>query len=127
VSTSTEERSSTVVWQWVGRVVACFFLILGSLVFVTFLETERLFALVFAVMGVGGALLYIVGLERGGRPSSRWVQLVGWLLMAGFSAIPTSLLFIPMIVVLLAVPALFRRFQQSWYASGRPPVDEPAR
>jgi hypothetical protein len=122
MGTSTEKkRPPAVTWQWVGRVVACFFLILGSLVFVTFLETSSLLVLALAVLGAGGALLYIVGLERSSHPPSRRVQLAGWLMMAGFSLIPTNLLFVPMVVVLLALPALFLRFQRSWYASGRLP------
>lgn len=125
--TSTEEKSSTVVWQWVGRAVACFFLILGSLVFVTFLETVELLWLVFAVMGVGGALLYIVGLERSSHSRSRWIQLAGWLMMACFSLIPTSLLFIPMLLALLALPAMFSRFQRSWYRSARAHIEVDTR
>jgi hypothetical protein len=120
VSTSTDGIRLAGVATWTGRVVACFILILGSLVFVTFLETGLGRDLVFAVLAVGGALLFIVGLERSG-PSFRWVQLAGWLMMGGFSLIPTSLLFIPMVAVLAASPGLFRRFQRSWYAAGRSP------
>jgi hypothetical protein len=120
VNTSTEERPLTVAAVWTGRVVACFFLILGSLVFVTFLETGKLVWLALSVDGVGGALLYIVGVERSRRPSSRWVQLVGWLMMATFSLIPTSLLFLPLVVVLCALPALLLRFQRSWYGGHAP-------
>jgi hypothetical protein len=113
---------SAVVAIWTGRVVACFILILGALVFVTFLETGLLRDLTYAALGVGGALLFIVGVERSSRPSFRWVQLLGWLMMAGFSLIPTSLLFLPMVVVLAALPGLFVRFQSSWYARDRPPA-----
>ena len=127
MSTSTEEKSSTVVWQWVGRAVACLFLILGSLVFVTFLETVELLWLVLAIMGVGGSLLYIIGLERSIHPRSRWIQLTGWLMMACFSLIPTSLLFIPMLLALLALPALFSRFQRSWYRSARAHIEDDSR
>ncbi len=119
VRTSTDDSRLTVVAIWTGRVVACFFLILGSLVFSTFLDTGSLLWLALAVMGVGGALLYIVGLERSSHPRSRWIQLVGWLMMAGFSLIPTSLLFVPLILALFALPTLFHRFQRLWYASGR--------
>jgi hypothetical protein len=101
--------------------IACFILILGALVFGTFLETGLLRDLIYAVLGAGGALLFIIGVERWSRPSFRWVQLVGWLMMAGFSLIPTSL-FLPVVVVLAALPALFVRFQSSSYASGRPPA-----
>jgi hypothetical protein len=126
VSTSTDDSRLAVVAIWTGRFVACFILILGSLVFVTFLETALARDLIYALMGVGGALLFIVGVERS-SVSFRWVQLAGWLLMAGFSLIPTSLLFVPMVAVLAALPGLFHRFEKSWYASGRPPqVDQHA-
>lgn len=126
MSTATGDSRLAVIATWTGRVVACFNLIIGSLVFVTFTETGLVRDLVFAVLGVGGALLFIVGLERS-RPSSRWVQLAGWLMMAAFSLIPTSLLFIPFVFVLAALPGLFHRFQRSWYANARPPrVDQHA-
>jgi hypothetical protein len=124
VSSSREERSPTVVALWTGRLVACFVLILGALVFVTFLETLEPLWLVLSVVGVGGAILYVVGLERSSHPGSRWVQLAGWLVMAAFSLLPTSLLFFPMVVVLSALPGLFLRFQRSWY--GGRPLDEHA-
>jgi chromate transport protein ChrA len=120
VSTSTDGSRLAVVATWTGRGVACFILIIGSLVFVTFTETGLVRDLVYAVLGVGGPLLFIMGLERSGS-SSRWVQLAGWLMMAGFSTVPSSLLFIPMVAVLAALPGLFHRFQRSWYVSGRPP------
>jgi chromate transport protein ChrA len=115
----SDSRSAAVA-IWTGRLVACFILILGVLVFVTFVETGLLRDLIYAVMGVGGALLFIVGVERSSRPSFRWVQVVGWLMMAVFSLIPTSLLFLPLVVVLAALPAVFLRFHRSGYASGRP-------
>jgi hypothetical protein len=82
VSTSTDDSRLAVVAIWTGRVVACLILILGSLVFVTFGDTGLVRDLDYAVLGVGGALLFIVGLERSG-PSARWVELAGWLMMAG--------------------------------------------
>jgi hypothetical protein len=115
MSTSTGEWPITAAALWSGRLVACFILILGALVFVTFLETGELLWLAFATMGVGGALLFIVGLEHSSHPRSRRIQLVGWLMMAAFCLIPTSLLFLPMVVVLSALPALFVRFRRSWY------------
>jgi len=124
---TTEERTPSAGWLWTARAVACFFLILGSLVFVTFLDTGELLWLALAVVGVGGALLYIVGLERSGHPRSRWIQLAGWLMMAGFSLIPTSLLFIPMFLALLALPAMFSRFQRSWYRSARAHLEDDTR
>ncbi len=113
--TTAEEQPLTVAALWTGRVVACVFLILGSLVFVTFLETGELLWLALSVMGVAGALLFIVGLERSTHPRSRWVQLVGWLMMTMFSLVPTSLLFLPLVLALTVLPALFVRFQRSWY------------
>ena len=126
MSTATDDSKLAVVATWTGRVVACFILIIGSLVFVTFLETRLVRDLVYGVLGVGGALLFIAGLESS-SPAFRWVQLAGWLLMAGFSLIPTSLLFVPMVAVLAALPGLFHRFQRSWYAGGRrPEIDQHA-
>ena len=125
VSTSTAERPLTVVASWTVRIVACFFLILGSLVFVSFSETGSLWLLAFAILGVGGALLSIVGVERSSDPRSRWVQLAGWLMMAAFSLIPTSFLFLPLVLALSALPGLLLRFQRSWY--GGQPLDGHAR
>jgi hypothetical protein len=107
-----KEARASAVWEWTGRAVACLVLILGSLVFVTFLETGKTVWLVLAITGVGGALLYIVGLERTRHPISRRMKLAGWLMMAAFSLIPTSLLFIPLVLVLFALPALLPRFQR---------------
>jgi hypothetical protein len=109
MSTSTHGRTPTITWRWVGRVVASVFLILGSLVFVTFLDTGSLAWLAVAFVGAGGALVYSVGLERPGHPLSARRRRLGWLLMAAFSLIPTSLLFGPLILVLLALPTLFPR------------------
>jgi hypothetical protein len=115
VSTSTEQRPLPVVALWTGRIVACLFLILGSMVFVTFLDTGEVLWLTLSVIGVGGALLFIVGLERSSDPRSRWAQLAGWLMMAAFSLVPTSLLFLPVVLALSALPGLFLRFQRSWH------------
>ena len=112
MGTVTEEVRASAVWQWAGRAVACIFLLLGSLVFVTFMDTGSPVWLALAITGVGGALLYIVGLERMGHPVSKWMQLAGWVMMAAFSLIPTSLLFIPLVLVLFALPALLPRFQR---------------
>jgi hypothetical protein len=120
VRTSTKETPLTVVALWTGRVVGCLFLILGSLVFVTFLETASVVDLALSLLGTGGALAYLFGLERSNHPSSRRAQLVGWLMMVAFSLIPISLLFLPMLVVLSALPGLFLRFGRSW-RGGLPP------
>ena len=125
VSTSTEQRPFPAVALWTGRIVACLFLILGSMVFITFLDTGEVLWLTLSVVGVGGALLYIVGLERSSDPRSRWAQLAGWLMMAAFSLVPTSLLFLPLVLALSALPGLFLRFQRSWY--GGQAIDGHAR
>jgi hypothetical protein len=113
VGTSTKEARASAVWQWTGRAVACIFFLLGSLVFVTFLDTSSLVWLALAITGVAGALLYLVGLEGTRHPSSRCLQIAGWVMMATFSLIPTSLLITPLVLVLFALPALLPRFQNS--------------
>lgn len=109
VRTSTEEKTRSAGWLWTARAVACFFLILGALVFVTFLETGTLWTLGIAVAALGGALLFIFGLERPQHPPARWARRVGWSMMALASLVPTSLLFIPLLLALLALPVAFAR------------------
>lgn len=46
-------------------------------------------------------------------------------MMAAFSLVPTSLLFLPLVLALSALPGLFLRFQRSWY--GDPAFDGHAR
>ena len=99
--------------MWAGRAVACVFAYLGIMVFRTFLETGSSEWRTVAVAGVCGAVLYIVGLEGARHRGSRWVQLAGWLMMAPLSLIPSSLLYLPAILVLFALPALLTRFQSS--------------
>jgi hypothetical protein len=113
VSTATGEGTPTVTWQWVGRVVACVILVLGSLVFVTFLETSSLVWLALSLLGVVGALIYIFGLERPARPTATWARRGGWLMMVAFSLTPTSLLFGPLMLVLLALPTVLPRAVRS--------------
>ena len=113
MGTATKQRLSSSIWDWTGRAVACFFLILGALVFVTFLETGTLWTLGIAIAAIGGALLYIVGLERPAHPAARWARPVGWSLMAVASLLPSSLLFIPLALAMLALPAVLRRFRIS--------------
>jgi hypothetical protein len=79
------------------------------LVFVTFLETGSVLNLALALLGFGGALTYLFGLERSSHPPSRWAQLVGWLMMAAASLVPSNILFVPAGLVLLALPAVFVR------------------
>jgi len=109
MSISPEERTPTVTWQWVGRVVACFFLILGALGFSSFIDAGTLWHLGFAVAALGGALLFIFGLERSEHPAAAWARRVGWSLMALASLVPTSLLFMPFLLALVALPAVFVR------------------
>lgn len=110
---ATEPKRASTVWDWTGRAVACFFLILGSLVFVTFLETGTLWTLGFAIAAIGGALLYIFGLERPAHPAARWARPVGWSSMAVACLLPSSLLFIPLALAMLALPSVLRRFRIS--------------
>ncbi|MDQ4107488.1 MAG: hypothetical protein M3138_01615 [Actinomycetota bacterium] len=56
-----------------GSRVACFFLILGALVFSSFIDTGTLWILGFAVAAFGGALLFIFGLGR----QATWARRVG--------------------------------------------------
>jgi hypothetical protein len=58
-----------VVLLWTGRAAASFFLIFGTLVFVTFIETGELWTLGVSLAALGGALLFIFGLERPGTRS----------------------------------------------------------
>ena len=88
---------------------ACFFLIIGALVFVTFLETGEWWPLWIALAALGGALLFIFGLERPNHPAARWARPAGWFLMGMASTLPSSLLFIPFFFVLIALPAVLMR------------------
>jgi hypothetical protein len=108
VSTSTEERTVPVFLTWMGRFVASFFILLGLLALGSVFETSSaILPGAASLLGVGGGLVYLLGLERPHHRMSQSVRIVGWLMMAGFSAIPTSLMFVPAIVVLLALPPLF--------------------
>jgi hypothetical protein len=104
VSISLVRRELPVALLWTARLVACFFLIVGVLVLVTFLETGRGWTLGFAVAALSGALLFVFGLERPDHVAG-WARPVGWVLMAVASTVPSSLLFIPFFLVLLALPA----------------------
>jgi hypothetical protein len=102
-------RSLIVVLLWTGRAAASFFLIFGALVFVTFIETGELWSLGISLAALGGALLFIVGLERPGNSFSSWARPIGWSMMAVASIVPASLVFISMALALLALPAVFVR------------------
>ena len=103
---ASTERESASLWLWIGRAAACFFLIFGVLVFITFLETGALWTLGITVAALGGALLFIFGLERPGHSFSRWARPIGWSMMAVSSIVPSSLVFISIALVLSALPAL---------------------
>jgi hypothetical protein len=109
MSTSTEQGTLTVVFLWIGRASACFFLIFGALVFVTFIETGALWTLGVALAALGGAFLLIFGLERPGHAFSGRARPIGWSLMAVASLVPSSLVFISIALILLALPTLFIR------------------
>jgi hypothetical protein len=109
VSISLERRELPVALLWTARVAASFFLIIGALVSVTFLETGEWWTLGIAVAALGGALFFIFGLERPHHAAARWARPVGWFLMALASTVPSSFLFIPFFLVLLALPAVLMR------------------
>jgi hypothetical protein len=47
-------------------------------------------------------------------------------MMVVVALVPSSLLVVQLVAASLALPALFLRFQRSWYARGRSdPVDQP--
>jgi hypothetical protein len=104
---TTDGTTLMVVPWWVGRVVASFFLIFWALVFVTFIETRELWALGISLAAIGGALLFIFGLERPDHSFSSWARPIGWSMMAVASLVPSSLVFISVGLALLALPALF--------------------
>ena len=109
MSASLKRRELPGVFLWTARVAACFFLIIGSLVSVTFLETGEWWPFGIAVAALGGALLFIFGLERPDHPAGPWARPVGWFLMGVASTLPSSLLFIPFFFALIALPAVLMR------------------
>jgi hypothetical protein len=94
---------------WTGRAAASFFLIFGALVFVTFIETGELWTLGVSLAALGGALLFIFGLERPEHSFSSWARPIGWSMMAVASLVPSSLVFISIALALVALPAVFVR------------------
>ena len=114
MSTTRRVGTASAFWMWVGRAIACVFAYLGIMVFHGSFETGSSEWRARALAGICGAVLYIGGLEGARYRGSRWVQLVGWLMMAvALSLIPSSLLYLPAILVLFALPALLTRFQNS--------------
>jgi hypothetical protein len=108
VDTARDHGTLSTGWWWVARLVTSLFLLLGALVFTSFTETNSLLLLAMAVLGIGGALVFAFGIERPQHPAARRARQVGWAMMAVFSLVPTSLLFVPFLVVLLALPAVVR-------------------
>jgi len=108
VSTDRQSASYTIV-VWLGRLVGLLFLLFGVLAtYSSFFESSEVGVGLVAILDTAGALAYILSLERPQHPLSRWARVGGWLAMAGFSIfIPTSLLFLPRVIVLLALPSLF--------------------
>ena len=92
--------------MWLGRVAAGLTLVLGVLVFSSAVETGSVLLFALSADGVLGALLLILGIERPAHPLSRWARSIGWAMMFAFSLVPTSLLFVPALVVLLALPTV---------------------
>jgi hypothetical protein len=91
---------------WLGRVAASLILVLGVLVFTSAIETASLLLFGLSALGVVGALVFVLGIERSTHPWAARARSIGWGMMAGFSLVPTSLLFVPLLVVLLALPTL---------------------
>jgi hypothetical protein len=93
--------------RWTARIAVALTLVLGCLVFWSAVETGHGWLYAMAATGIGGALLFSVGVERPGPASGRVLRPMGWLMMFGFSLVPTSLLFLPAVVVLCAAPVAF--------------------
>jgi hypothetical protein len=93
--------------MWLGRVAAAMVLVLGALVFTSAVETGSKLLFGLSALGIAGALLLVFGLERPTHPLARRARMAGWAMMLGFTLVPTSLLFLPALVVLLAFPAAF--------------------
>jgi hypothetical protein len=92
--------------RWLGRVAASLILVLGVLVFISAVETGSLLLFGLSALGVVGALGFAFGFERPTHPKATPARAVGWVMMLGFSLVPTSLLFLPLLVVLLALPCV---------------------
>lgn len=93
--------------RWAARVAVALVLVLGCLVFWSAVETGHGWLFAVALTGLGGAVLFAVGIERPDRRSGHALRPVGWFMMFGFSLVPTSFLFLPAIVVLCAAPIAF--------------------
>jgi len=109
VSVALKRRELPTLFLWTARGAACFFLIIGTLVFVTFLETGEWWTLGIAAAAFGGALLLIFGLERPDHPAAPWARPVGWFLIGVASTVPSGLFFVPFFFALAALPAMLMR------------------
>lgn len=92
---------------WAARVAAGLVLVLGALVFASGWETGSALLFLLAADGVAGSLLLIFGIERPGHHLARSARWIGWAMMLAFTLVPTSLLFLPALVVLTALPAVW--------------------
>jgi len=89
-----------------GSVAASLILVLGVLVFTSAVETGSLLLFALSALGLVGAVVFILGVERPTHPLARGARALGWTMMLGMSLVPTSLLFLPALVVLLAFPSV---------------------
>lgn len=92
--------------RWLGRVAGSLILVLGVLVFTSAVETGSFLLFALSALGIVGALAFVFGIERPTHPWAARARPVGWGMMLGFSLVPTSLLFLPLLVVLLALPCV---------------------
>jgi hypothetical protein len=92
--------------RWLGRLAASLILVMSILVFGSATDTGSVLLFALAALGLGGAVLFIFGLERPTHRLARGARALGWMMMLGFSLIPTSFLLLPALVVLLAFPAV---------------------
>jgi hypothetical protein len=91
---------------WLGRFAASLLLVLGALVVSSAVETRSVLLSLLAADGLLGAGLLIFGIERPAHPFAASARRIGWAMMLAFSLVPTSLLFVPLAVVLLALPSV---------------------
>jgi hypothetical protein len=93
--------------RWLGRAAACLVLVLGVLALEVAIEAASAALYGIAALGLGSALAFIFGIERPSHGLSAWARPLGWAGMLVFSLFPAALLFVPSVIVLLALPAAF--------------------
>lgn len=114
MSASAEPRPVVSGFLWIGRVVGVVFVLLSLLAFSTVFDSGADAAVVvLAFLALAGSLVFLASLERPNHPWARWARLVGWQMMAAFSIVPTSSMYVSMVIVVLALPAVFAGFQRS--------------